>query len=159
MEKNIDIQNKILTDLIKLKTELVDLHIAANNSIDETELLRRLATLTKTSEEVKEMFIIMHSNNITVTKHMNELLVKNMMSVIDVEIDSLRNVLAVTTHMYHRYENNLLVKAKNALIKSKFWLLGGVLGLGVVFLGAELIRPGSSKVIIDFIIASLKIIF
>jgi len=159
MEKHIEMQNKILSDLIALKTELVNIHISANNSIDESGLIRKLALLNKTTEEVKEMFILMHTNNVTITKHMNELLVTNMMSVIDVEIDTIRSTIDVTNHIHNKHENNLFNKTKSFLIRAKFKLLGGVVGTGLLFLIAEIVSPGSSKDIMAFILSGLKIIF
>jgi len=82
VEENIELRDKI----DKLRSELLSIHIT-NDSMDNTELIKEIYAMKEVTNDLKELLIILHTNNVTAAKHTKEVLVTSYDEVLKLTSD------------------------------------------------------------------------
>jgi len=162
MDKIIEDNKEISKKLLELKNKILNIHIEAN-STSSIEVMGEISKLKNVSDEVKEMLVLMHVNNVTATKFNNEAMVTNYNTLIDItnEIvekqNDLIDILKKTskpTSITGKINN-----AKTLILNVKYQILTTILGTGTILWLMYYFSPEVTEKVVNVILSLVKGVF
>ena len=75
MESLLKEQEELKNKINSLKNELINLHIDTETSISSTDIIKDIYKMEEVTSDLKELLILLHTNNVTITKQTRESLV------------------------------------------------------------------------------------
>ena len=98
MEKLQQEHAELKSKIEALKNELISLHIDTETSISSTELIKDIYKMEEVTSDLKELLILLHTNNVTITKQTRESLVTTYNDVLTLTgeaIDKQNNLIGI----------------------------------------------------------------
>ena len=143
MENLLKEQEELKHKIDTLKNELINLHIDTETSISSTDLIKDIYKMEEVTSDLKELLILLHTNNITITKQTRESFVTTYNDVLTLTSEAIDKQNSLVNKLINKEQEEIKQKTFKQrvlnVLSSPVVVIPVVL-IGVVAFGALLIH-------------------
>ena len=160
MDNIIEDNKKLLKKLTDIKNRMIDIHIESTSG-NSIETMTEISKLSEVNDDLKAMFILLHTNNVTATKFASESMIKNYNILIDITAESVskQNELIVKVLEMDKSKNVLktvLTKSKDYIVDTKYEILTITMGSIFVLWTMYMIAPIETEYVLTKVSEIIK---
>ena len=116
MENLLKEHEELKQKIDELKNELINLHIDTETTISSTDIIKDIYKMEEVTTDLKELLILLHTNNVTITKQTRESFVTTYNEVLTLTSDAIDKQNALINKLIEKEQE----EEKNKSFKQKF---------------------------------------